>query len=255
MNNLDDIEDYEKLGVTNFLFPLRNYSIGYEDFTFEELGKIERDVYILANRLLTDSDLDAFEKLVIPKNVRGFIIEDTGLYTLLKDKGYILISFQNHLNANYRTCNYWLDYFDSLVISTDITYEEIDTNLNKAKKPLVFYTVGSPMIMYSRRHLVSNYYLQKNLSPKKEVAIADPKGEFTFRLKETNYGTACFDTRVLDAREEATSLDDEKILFYLIDTESLTKEEVVSALKGESLKNTTKGFLEKKTVYRIGDLK
>ena len=111
ISNLNDIEKYKKLGISNFLFPLKDYSIGYTSFTLEEISNFGCECYILANRLLKDTEIDEFLKLNIPKNIKGFIIEDTGLYYALKDKEYELINFQNHLNNNYITINYWLKYF------------------------------------------------------------------------------------------------------------------------------------------------
>ncbi len=255
IQNLSDLEDYEKLGVTNFLFPLKDYSIGYTTFSFDEIEKTDRKAYILVNRLLTDDEIDEFLKLTVPKNVIGFIIEDTGLYVVLKDRGYTLINYQNHLNANWKTVCYWLDHFDSSIISTDITEDEIVTIVDKATKPLVLYAFGYPMIMYSRRNLVSNYYDNFALDPKREVTLNDPKGEFSFRLKETEGGTACFDDKILDTRSLIEKLPDEKIMFYLVNTEHIDKSDVNKAILGEKVANTTRGFLDKATVYRIGDLK
>ncbi len=255
ISNLEDLKDYEKLGITNFLFPLDCFSVGYDSFTYEEIAKINVDAYILINRLLTDDDIDEFIKLAIPSNVKGFVIEDTGLYEVLKDKGYTLINFQNHLNANTQTCNYWLDYFDSLVISTDITKEEIAEILNNTKQPLVLYTFGYTQIMYSRRSLVSNYYKNFALKEKKTITISDAKGEFAFRLKEGDYGTVCLDTHILDTRSELDNFNDEKILFYLVNTEGITKDDIMKAIENEEVQGTTDGFLNKKTVYRVGDLK
>ena len=255
VESLDSIKKYEELGISNFLFPLKDYSVGYEDFSLEDIESCECDAYILANRLLTDDDIDEFLKLEFPSNVKGFLIEDTGLYMELKDKGYTLINYQNHLNNNYETVNYWLDRFDSLVISTDITLEEIEKIIDESKKPLVLYTFGYPMIMYSRRHLVTNYYREFDLGDKKEVVIKDPKKTFEFRLKETKYGTSCFANEILDARKEAKKLDDEKILFYLVNAQGIEEDDVLKVILGEEILNTSQGFLYKKTVFRIGDLK
>lgn len=255
VDNLESIEKYEKLGISNFLFPLASYSVGYSSFSYEEIANTKVNAYVLVNRLLTDDDIDAFLKLEIPQNIRGFVIEDTGIYMELANRGYTLICFQNHLNANYKTCQYWLNYYDSLVLSTDITENEIETILANATKPLVLYTFGIPMIMYSRRKLVSNYYEAFDLGEKREVRIEDPRGDFEFKLKETEYGTACFDSKILDARSSLDKFEDSKILFYLVDTSGIEFEDVVKAIEDEYVENTTRGFLDKKTVYRIGDLK
>lgn len=255
IDSLNQIEVGKGLGVSNFLLPLRDFSVGYKDFSFDEISHIEENIYILANRILTDSDIDDFLKLDIPSNVKGFILEDTGLYMELKDKGYELFNFQNHLNNNYKTIDYWLDYFSSVVLSTDITIEEILEILDKVSKPLIINAIGYPMIMYSRRSLVSNYYQNYGLPLKKEVSIADTIGTSKFRLVETKYGTACFDEELLDIRDHLDKIDDDKIKFYIVNSFGLSDEELESVLKGEKLPNSTDGFFSKKTVFRIGDLR
>ena len=113
--DLNNIEAYKKEGLNNFLFALKGYSIGYNSFLFDEIKDIDANVYILMNRLLTDTDIDEFLKLDIPKNVKGFIIEDIGLLEVI-DKKYKVIIFENHLNNNYETINIMLEDADSLVI-------------------------------------------------------------------------------------------------------------------------------------------
>lgn len=255
VDDLGSISAYEKLGISNFLFPLENYSVGYRTYTFEEIEKTGAQAFVLMNRLLTDRDIDDFQKLVIPSNVKGFIVEDIGLLEPLSKTSLKVINFQNHLNANYASVLYWLNYYDSLVVSTDITEEEIKEMLDRTPKPLVIYTLGRPMIMYSRRKLISNFYENVQKDKRDEVTLNDPKGEFSFKLRETEYGTACFDSKILDARKTIENFPDEKIAFYLIDAQTVGKENVTRAIEGEILENATDGFLHKKTVYRIGDLK
>lgn len=252
VNNLDDIEKYKKLGITNFLFGLSGFTIGYSEFTLEEISKINGNVYVLVNKILTDEDIDEFLKLDIPASVVGFVIEDTGLYYALKDTKYELINFQNHLNNNFKTINYWLNHFDSLVLSTDITLEEIKEILSKCDEPIIINALGYPMIMYSRRQVVSNYYRHMGKEPKKSVEIDEPISKNKFLLKENNYGTAVFNNQVTNYIKYLDELDDSKIKFYLVNTEFLEFDDVEKALRGEELNNQSDGFINKKTIYRVG---
>ena len=105
IENLDDVDYYNELGITNLLFPLKEYSIGYKDFTFDEIRNIN-NAYVFMNRILTDDDIDAFVNMEIPKNIKGFIIEDVGLLEIISSMGYEVFLFQNHLNNNFETINY-----------------------------------------------------------------------------------------------------------------------------------------------------
>lgn len=255
VKSLESLAEYEKLGISNFLFPLKGFSVGYDDFSYDEIESTGKHAFVLLNRLLTDDDIDKFEKMRIPSNVEGFVVEDIGLYEFLSKSEKKVILFQNHLNANRETVSYWLNHFDSLVISTDITEEEIISIMNRASKPLILYTLGKPMIMYSRRKLITNFYDYYKKEKKNEVTLDDPKGEFSFFLRETEYGTSAFNSKILDSTSIIENLPKNKILFYLCDAQTVGDENMIKVLKGEKIANTTEGFLHKKTVFRIGDLK
>ena len=253
IDNIDDIDFYKELGVTNFLFPLKDFSIGYNSFSFDEIKGID-NAFILVNRILTDDDIDEFLKLNVPANVKGFIIEDTGLLSVLSDKDYILINFQNHLNNNYHTVNYWLKYFDSLVISTDITEEEVRKIIDKSDKKLVLNTFGYPMIMYSRRTLVSNFYMHLGKETKNEIELDEKVSNSKFFARESKFGTAIFNSIPIDYRSIIDEKTDSNIMFYLINSSFCDKETIKDVILDKDAFGT-RGFLDKKTVYKVGDIK
>ncbi len=109
--------------------------------------------------------------------------------------------------------------------------------------------------MYSRRNLVGNYYKHLNEPQKDNLKIDVFNSNSSFKLVENDYGTAAFDSELIDIRAFASSLDEKKIKFYLIDTNFLDFETVKQALEGKDLPFGTLGFLNKKTVYKVGDLK
>lgn len=252
VSDLSRISEYKKLGITNFLFPLRDYCVGYNDFSFDEIKDIDGNIYVLMNRLLTDDDIDNFIKLDIPDNVKGFIVEDIGLLEVL-DKKYKIIDFENHLNNNYETINIMLRDFDSLVISSDITKEEIITILNKCTKPLILNTFGKQMVMYSRRYLVSNYLNHYKKDIEYNLSIEEQIFKNKFDLVENSYGTAVFNHEFTDYRNLVDDIDDSKILFYLIDTNFLQPNGFKDILENKVIPNTTEGFLNKKTIYKVGE--
>ena len=252
VSDLDRISEYKKLGISNFLFPLKKYCVGYNDFSFDEIKNIDGNVYILMNRLLTDNDIDDFITLDIPSNVNGFVVEDIGLLEVI-DKKYKIINFENHLNNNYETINIMLRDFDSLVISSDITKEEITAILERCNKPLVLNTFGKQMVMYSRRYLVSNYLKHYDKNIEYSISIEEKVFKNKFDLVENDYGTAVFNHEYTDYRNLVDEIDDSKILFYLIDTNFLQPNSFKDVLDKKVISNTTEGFLNKKTIYKVGE--
>ena len=255
ISNIKDIEKYKKLGITNFLFPLRDYCVGYSDFTFDDIKNISGNVYVLINRLLTDEDIDNFEDMHIPNNVKGFIIEDIGMLSYLKSKGYEVILFENHLNNNYETVNIMLRDVDSLVISSDITLEEINKIIKESTKSLVLNTFFKPMVMYSRRRLVSNYDRFYGKAFEDTLEIKDETFNKIFDLVENKWGTSVFNKEFVDYRKALSDIEDSKIKYYLIDTNFIDYNIVKNVIDGKDIENTSEGFLYTKTFYKVGDKK
>ena len=253
VDNLSDIKEYKKLGISNFLFPLKDYSVGYKSFSFDEIKSIDGNIFILMNRLLEDEDIDEFVKVNIPSNIKGFIVEDIGLLEILKEKGFEVILYQNHLNNSYKTVNHWLNSFDSLVISTDITSMEISEIVSKSSKPLVLNTFGFPLIMYSRRLLVSNFTKHIGATVTKEMTINEERKDQDFFLKENEYGTAIFYSIPFDYRSIIEELD-YNLKYYLINTAYMDINTIKDVITGKVV-DANRGFLDEKTIYRIGDIK
>jgi collagenase-like PrtC family protease len=155
INNLDEINEYKKIGINNFLFALEGFSIGYNSF---ELNDIPKESFILINRVLDSNDIDNL-KLIKDDLVKykGIIFEDLGVYQIFKDSDIDLIWNQAHFGTNLSSINIWLDKVSSAVISNEITKNEITDIVSGVKKPVVFNVFGKNMIMYSRRTLLSNF--------------------------------------------------------------------------------------------------
>ena len=63
INKLCEIKEYQKEGINNFLFPLINFSVGYNSITLDELKDLDVNVYLLVNRIFDNTACDEFKKL------------------------------------------------------------------------------------------------------------------------------------------------------------------------------------------------
>ena len=253
INNLDEINDYKKLEISNFLFAIEDYSIGYNTFKLDDLSKLDVNVYLLVNRVLDNEGIDSFKK-IIDKLVfaKGIIFEDIGVYEVLKDKGIPLIWNQNHFAVNSRSINIWLDKVSSVVISNELEKSELEFVLDKVNKRVVLPVLGLNMAMYSRRYLLSFYNAYKGLKTLKRALLKTDNGK-EFIAVENKYGTVLFYKNYYSLLDDVNEFNDDKVLFYYIDPNMLNTIEVKELLEGKK-SDFINPFYENKTVYRIGDL-
>lgn len=249
INNLNELNDYRKVGIANFLFPIKGLSVGYTSFDIDE---VPEQSYLLINRVLDTEGINLF-KSIIPKlnRFKGILFEDLGILNLLKDTDIELIWNQAHFAVNYNSINYYLNHgCNSAVISNEITKEEIEEIINKVDKPIVFNIFGKNMIMYSRRSLVSNFNKHANIDNVNNVDIKDKTDKAYFTLVEDEYGTAVFNKEYFNYINKL-EYDDNKIKYYLITNIDLEPTEIIDIINGKEFGND--GFLYKKTTYKMSE--
>lgn len=251
VQNKSIIKKVKEVDKATFLFPLQGFSVGYPvTFKLDEID--EYASYILVNRVLDEKSILELKELFsnFPKNIKGIVFEDLGVIDLVKDLDITKILWQNHLNASYLTINEFLKYVDSVMVSTDITEEEISLIVNKANKELVLPIFGYVPVMYSRRHLLSNFNLNYDENVNNPNLITEEVLKESFKIYENEYGTQLFSSVLYDGHV----LRKYKALYYFINTVFVSDEDVISFIKGEKLSlPTNDGFLNRKTIYKLKD--
>lgn len=249
INKLEEIAEYKKIGITNFLFAVKGFSIGYNTF---ELNEIPEDSYLLINRVM---DTKSIEELRLKKDelakFKGIIFEDLGVYNILRDLEIELIWFQNHFTINNESMRFWLSRVDSAVIGNEITSTEIQSIIENASKPLVLNVLGKNQIMYSRRTLLSNFNKYNNLDNYNDMTLDVHGTKDKFFARENELGTVIYNNEYFNYLEFAKSLNEDKIKFYLIMNLDLNPNDLEEILNGKSFGND--GFLNKKTVYKMSE--
>ena len=255
INNLKEINEYKKIGITNFLFAVKNFSIGYTSFELKELKKIEANIYLLINRIMDTKAIDEFKKMIPNLNfVKGIFFEDIGIYNILKNTNIPLIYNQTQFATNTESINYWLKRVSSAVLSNSITEQEIIDIINNVNKPVIFNVFAKNMVMYSRRTLLTNFNKYMNLNNVNNVYIQETLKGKIFEVKEDNNGTTIFNDTYFNYINIIDKINDNNIMFYYINNLDLNIEEIKLLLSG-SYKEFDSGFLEKKTVFKVGDLR
>ena len=253
INNLSEIEEYKKVGISNFLFPLEGYSIGYNSFTLDELKDLNINVYLLVNRVFENKDCDSFRTLKDKLSfASGIFYEDIAVYQILKDTNINLIWNQAHFVTNSHSINVWLDKVYSVCLSNELEHSELDYILSSTTKNVILPILGLNMAMYSRRHLLTYYNEYKGLKDIKK-GILRTNNNIEFLAIENNYGTVLFYHKYFNLIDKLSNIDDSKILYYYLDPNELTPKDIIDALNGKHF-NEDNRFYENKTIYRIGDI-
>lgn len=250
INNLNEIEEYKKIGITNFLFALEGFSIGYNTF---QLDSIPDDAYILLNRVMDTDTMNGLRKIKNDlKRFKGIIFEDVGVYSLLKDSGISLIWHQVHFAVSSSSINFWLSKVDSCVLSNEITKEEIKEIVSKVNKPIIINVLGKNNIMYSRRTLLTNFNKYNNLGEYNDMRLVEPITHNEFLAKESKYGTYFLNNEYFNYINKL-DINEDNVLFYLIYNQDLSVSKIKEILDGAEFGDD--GFLNKKTVYQLKDYK
>lgn len=240
-----------KVNNLNFLFPITGLSVGFlKTFTLEEITS--KNSYLLINRILDKKALLETEELLKKdlSNIKGICFTDLALINLVKKNNLPLelIYFQTHNTTNYKSINYYLEYLDSVLVSTDITLNEINIILDKANKPLVIPYFIPAEVMYSRRTLLSNYQKELNLPIKNVEKLKEKISNQDFLVMENEYGTIFYTAKFLDYRQ----INHPNILYKYLNPSNLDNDQILKIINNEDLKEiTTEGFLNKETYYKL----
>ena len=256
VNDKEIIDDLKKVGVKNFLFPLKDFCVGFNN-TYD-FGEIENESFIFINRILDNESLDLLEKKLNDNRdkIKGIVYDDFGvLYLINKLKlNVITINYQNHFGTNYQSINENLKYNDSVVVSTDITKKEIEEILKKVEKEVCIFLFGLIPVMYSRRTLLTNFSKEFNIPTKNNVEIDEKISKNKFIMVENAFGTVGYQRNYYDGLE---LLNLENIKYFLVNPLFLSDKEqiqLISDIKNKKLTlniPTDKGFLYKETIYKL----
>lgn len=246
-------EDLLELKVKNisFLFPVTYYSVGFlKTFKLEEIQTPHAYLYI--NRILDKKAIQNLKEDLkkIPSCVEGICFTDLGVMGIVKELNLQikLIYMQNHNTTNALSINAYLEYLDSVLISTDITEKEMKTILDVATKPLIIPYFSLVEVMYSRRALLSNYNENFGYSKRQEEILHEGISNQDFLAIENAYGTILYTKKFIDYR----NIEHENIMYRYINPLGLTKDAIESVLNGEDFSSISDtGFLYKETYYRL----
>lgn len=252
--NRKNIHDY--LDYTNsFIIGLKDFSINYQEYTIDEIRKLKEDypnieIFISINKNIFNSDLVLLEKILnelSSLNIQGVLFYDLSVLSIVnKNKLNIpLVWAAEHMTTNYNTCNYYSEKgVDFVLLSSEITKEEIEEIKERTNIKLISYFFGYPDVSFSKRKLLTNYFLYNNLDKEKDWYMISSDDDNKYLIKESKLGTRILYGKVMNGIKPFYELRD--IVNYGILNEELMDHDIfIKALKVFKELNENKIDVEK----------
>ena len=281
--NKKDFSDY--LNYTNsFIIGLKGFSINYLEFSLEEIKKIKAnypniELFVSLNKNMFNKDLEDLEKCLIELDkllLSGILFYDISVLSLSRRNRLKtpLVWSGEHMTTNYNTCNYYYDKGCKYAyLSSEITKDEIEKIKSKTKIKLISFVFGYPEVSFSKRKLLTNYFLHNNLDKEKDWYTIYNDDENKYFIKESKLGTRILYGNVMNGIKPFYELRD--TIDYALLNEELMEHNMF--MKGLSVykdlldnkigdKDASKGIKEitgsldtvfyyKKTIYKVKDEK
>lgn len=248
ITDLKIIDELKKLGISNYVFPLKGFCVGIPNTFY--VDEINVPSYIYINRILDNKDIDELKniksEILANDNIIGVIFDDLGIYNVFKDTKLEKILYLTHFLCSTKEVNTYLEYMDSVILSTDLTLEEQKNIANNSNKNVSLFTFGLVSSMYSRRKLVSNYcdFYKKTVINPLIINIGNNK----FKLYEQEEGTIIYYNDYLYDKK----IFDIKAKYYFYHPIFLANEKIIDVLKDNMDDiDVSSHFLYKNTIYKV----
>lgn len=265
VNNYNDL----KYPSDGFILGVLDYSFLFsKTFSVKEIKQIikenkDKEIFAELNYIVPNSKIYEYKnvlKSLDKLGLKGIIVGDIAALTYNLETPIILN--QLHLNNSSLTINhYYKNGVAGFILTNDITIDEIN-KIRKNTKAILFKEVFTlPHLSTSLRKLVSNYKNYFDIdSNNKNYYICENKKNTYYSVIEDSYGTHILGSKVLNLFDELDYLDVNYIILnnYMLDDEKFKKvlDIFINNDKEKSfyIKNefdTDKGFINKKTIYKV----
>lgn len=283
MKLLIEVSDKKKLYedcVDGVILPLEGFAVQSSSyFTYEEIASIvsinqSLEVFVSINKNMFNKDIGPLKEMLLKLDklkLKGIFFYDLSLLQLKKelDLSIPFVWNQTYMVNNYKTCNY---YFSEGVLyallSSEITLEEIKEISLKSNINLMVFVLGFPVVAFSKRKLISNYYKDLGKSSFEKLEVFDDLSKDSYELVENSDGTNFYLKMMVNGTSIIKDLYDADVsyiimkdygisndLFYelLVDTKKYIEgncQDSSYIYKYKKLGDNT-GFFFKKTIYQV----
>lgn len=279
-SNIYNLQKYILKGATAFLFGMKDYSINQtsivniKSLTYikKKLSKKNIKIFVSIDKNIFNEDIEPLKKILKELdniNIEGILFYDIALLSLKKELNLKtpLIWNQNFFVTNYKTCNYYeKENVKGCVLSNEITKEEINEIAKNTKMDLFLNVFGYQIMSYSKRKLVTSYFKNyKKIKLGNTHYIKDKDNKCIIR--EEKSGTAFITSTILNYIDYLLEFKSFGIKYIILDEANIKNADFLKVLDianktllkqktdkeeiTKMFKNTSLGFLNKKTIYKV----
>lgn len=281
--NTRNIPDY--LNYTNsFIIGLKDFSINYQEYSLEEIENLKKDypnieIFVSINKNIFNHDLKELEKnleYLDKLDIKGILFYDLSILSIVRKRKFNipLIWAQEHMTTNYNTCNYFYNRgCEYVYLSSEITIDEIKEINNKSKIKLISFIFGYPDVSFTKRKLLTNYFLYNNEVKKNDWYTITSDDDNKYFIKESSLGTRILYGKILNGIKPLNDLKD-NLDYALLNEELMDHDTFIKCLEvfkdfidnkikdddaNEKIANLVNSldtvFYYKKTIYKVKDEK
>lgn len=247
-----------------YILGIDNFSYLFEKtFSLDDIKALKKEtnkeIFVSFNQIIFENKLEEYKKAlkeVDKLGVNGIIIGDVAALTYNLNTPLILD--QLHLNNSYMTINYYANNgVFGIVLTNDITKQEINEISLNTNAILFKQVFGYPHLSTSRRKLVSNYFKHFNKTNNNDkFQIKEKKSESSYNIYEDDFGTHILGDKVLNLFGIDLDVDYLIIDGILLDDikdalDMFTKNNIDLLENINQVYKTDTGFIDRKTIYKV----
>ena len=262
-NSYENLGEVLKTNVDGVILPIKGLAVNSSQyFSVDDIKNIinltSKEVCVSINKIMHNEDLELLESILLSlnkMNISKIFFYDLAVMNIVRNNNIKkdLVVFQDHLNASlYSNSFYKRRGINYSVITNDITKDEINEISKYNSLMLICY--GYLPIFYSRRYLITNYLKYINLTKKSDVYYIT-HNDSKYPIVEEDYGTTIYTKEPINLINDIKDINVDYIILNAIFT---NREDFISILNNylnniEDDKEHYRGFIDRKTVYKVAD--
>ena len=268
--------------VDGYVLPLENFSVSYhqyyslQDIQDFMLLEPDKEFFVVINKPIFNCEVKLLDDILMQLekfHVSGVFFYDLSILSIAKrlELDILLVWNQTHMVTNYNTINYYFNKgAKGAMLANEITFDEMCGIREHSNSVLFANLIYRPVMSFSRRKLMSNYYNALGVKEQCESTFIHEKiTDMDYLVQEEADGTSLFygnivnSTCVLDRMRQLgfdygivdLSCLDDKVGMECLEAVWMIIHEVghleFCLTKIADLIGNCTGFLYKKTIYRV----